>query len=375
MHTKMKYRPSLFLAICTTIVLNSCSVWNTSKVPTLSLLDVKTIPYETSFQQTKIGGLSGIDYDAKNDRYLMISDDRSEKNNARIYEAKIKIKDQKIDTITFEKVIFMKNKNQEFFQNYRKNQLDSVDPEDVRYNPNNNQLYWTSEGDRITNTTPPILVDPSIFVTKENGDYISEFQIPENLKMSATETGPRRNGVLEGLSFNIDFTKIYTNVEEPIFQDGETSTLQKGGIIRFYEFDINSQKNTQQFFYVLDPVAKAPIPSTAFAVNGVSGFINYKKDKLLVLERSYSTGTAACTIKIFDFDIKKATIATENAPKNIQNSKKLVLNLDTLGIFIDNVEGISLGPKLPNGKQTLLLISDNNFSDKQKNQIFLFQIN
>jgi hypothetical protein len=48
--------------------------------------------------------------------------------------------------------------------------------------------------------------------------------------------------------------------------------------------------------------------------------------------------------------------------------------MDDLGIFTDNIEGITFGPKLANGKPTLLFVSDNNFSDKQKTQILLFEV-
>ena len=48
--------------------------------------------------------------------------------------------------------------------------------------------------------------------------------------------------------------------------------------------------------------------------------------------------------------------------------------MDDLKIHIDNVEGICLGPQLPNGHSSLILISDNNFNSQQKTQIFLFEI-
>ncbi len=55
-------------------------------------------------------------------------------------------------------------------------------------------------------------------------------------------------------------------------------------------------------------------------------------------------------------------------------TKKLILNMDDLGIFTDNIEGITFGPKLANGKQSILFVSDNNFSDKQKTQVLLFEV-
>ena len=54
--------------------------------------------------------------------------------------------------------------------------------------------------------------------------------------------------------------------------------------------------------------------------------------------------------------------------------KKLLLNMDDLGIYIDNIEGVTFGPLLPNGHKTLLFIADNNFSPFEKSQVLLFEI-
>ena len=44
--------------------------------------------------------------------------------------------------------------------------------------------------------------------------------------------------------------------------------------------------------------------------------------------------------------------------------------------FIDNIEGITLGPKLSNGNQSLILVADDNFQvyGKQLNQFLLLEI-
>jgi hypothetical protein len=47
------------------------------------------LPWRQEFQGTTVGGLSGIDYDAANDEWVMISDDRSQFNPARYYRAKL----------------------------------------------------------------------------------------------------------------------------------------------------------------------------------------------------------------------------------------------------------------------------------------------
>lgn len=110
----------------------------------------------------------------------------------------------------------------------------------------------------------------------------------------------------------------------------------------------------------------------------ISAIQYYRKDQLLVVERSYSVGRQACTIKVYLCDLSKATdvknLATLKNKSYTLASKKLILNMDDLGIYMDNIEGLTFGPKLANGKQSLLFVSDNNFSDKQKTQVLLFEV-
>ncbi len=39
---------------------------------------------------------------------------------------------------------------------------------------------------------------------------------------------------------------------------------------------------------------------------------------------------------------------------------------------LDNIEGIALGPVLPDGRQSLVFVSDNNFSPAQVTQFLAF---
>jgi hypothetical protein len=80
----------------------------------------------------------------------------------------------------------------------------------------------------------------------------------------------------------------------------------KGGLIRLYSFDVN-WKNKAQYAYELDPIAQEPNPKDGFAVNGVSAIQYYGKDQLLIVERSYSVGKQACTIKSLFVWFSKAT--------------------------------------------------------------------
>ena len=198
--------------------------------------------------------------------------------------------------------------------------------------------------------------------------------------MHAIEKGPHQNGVLEGMSFSKDFKTLFVNLEEPLYEDGPRADLTDNHPwIRIYQFDVKSKKNTGQYAYQLDAVAYPAIPADKFMVNGVPDILCVSDKKLIVLERSFSTGRLPCTIKIFMADLEKATNIQENVsllqkPPATFVSKKLLLNMDSLGIYVDNVEGVTFGPTLPNGHKTLLLVTDNNFAFFEKTQFFLFEI-
>ncbi|MGF2414304.1 MAG: esterase-like activity of phytase family protein, partial [Ferruginibacter sp.] len=134
-----------------------------------------------------------------------------------------------------------------------------------------------------------------------------------------------------------------------------------------------------QYAYKLEPVAYSANPANGFKINGVPDILSIGNNKLLVIERSFSTGRLPCTIKVFITELNAATnikdVASLKENSNfIPATKKLLLNMDDLGIYIDNVEGVTFGPILPNGHKTLLFVADNNFAALEKAQLLLFEI-
>lgn len=350
----------------------------TNSTPRLNFVNAIEIPYNQDFKNTKIGGLSGIDYDKKQDIYYLICDERSQVNPSRFYTAKIDLNNNQIQAINFQDTHTLKNQEGKLFGNWLSTPETSADPEDIRYNPKSNSLIWSSEGARVLTSDKTVLQNPSITFMDLKGNFKDYIKLSSNLEMQKEEKGPRNNGTLESITFDKNYKNIYTCVEEPLFEDGEKASTDKGALIRLYQFNVKTKKNTAQYAYLLDPIAKEPNPKGSFGVNGVAAIQYYKKDQLLVLERSYSTGTLACTIKVYLCDLKKATDVKNLASLKNQSievaSKKLILNMDDLGIFTDNIEGLTFGPKLANGHQSLIFVSDNNFSDKQKTQLLLFEV-
>jgi hypothetical protein len=271
----------------------------------------------------------------------------------------------------------------EFAQVYPGSKQDrkrTPDPEALRYNPLTQQMIWSSEGERIVNAKDTVLNNPAITIIQPNGTWVDTFTLPPNLYMHASENGPRQNGVLEGMTFADNYQTLYVNVEEPLYEDGPKADLTPNkAFVRLYKFDVATQKNTAQYAYELDPVAYAPIIAGTFKVNGIPDMLDLGNGQLLIIERSFSTGRLACTIKVFTINVKGATNIINN-PSLIQNNqftpvkKQLLLNMDDLGVFTDNIEGVTFGPVLPNGHPTLLFVADNNFAAYQRSQFFLFEI-
>lgn len=200
------------------------------------------------------------------------------------------------------------------------------------------------------------------------------------MHMTIDNRGPRQNSVFEGLSFADNYKTLYVSVEEPLLEDGEPADVnKKNALVRILRFDAASHANTAQYAYPLDPVAYAANPPGAYKINGVPEILSLENDRLLVMERSYSTGRLACVVKLFIADFTHATdIKNISSLKNntgfVSAEKKLLLNLEDLGVYIDNLEGMSFGPRLSNGHRSLILVSDNNFSPLQKTQFLLFEV-
>ena len=350
-----------------------------ANINSIKYLDTYEIPFNLKYNNTIVGGLSGIDYDAKKDLYYLLSDDRSEKNPARFYSAKIFITQKGIDSLAFKEVINMLQPDGEVYPGSIQNRFKTPDPEAIRHNPQNNYLVWSSEGERIVKANDTVLVDPAVLIINSGGKYVDSFALPGILKMKPGENGPRRNGVLEGMSFADNFKTLYMSVEEPLYEDGpRADVVDNNAFVRIIKFDVTAKKCLAQYGYKLEPVAYAAKPESEFKINGVPDILSLGNNKLLVVERSFSTGRIACTIKVFIADLSNATDISLTVLKGSQSftpvKKTLLLNMDDLGIYTDNIEGVTFGPVLPNGHKTLLFIADNNFNILEKAQILLFEV-
>ena len=163
---------------------------------------------------------------------------------------------------------------------------------------------------------------------------------------------------------------FFTATENALVQDGPPATVAAGSPSRLLRYNLQRGELDRQYVYWTDPIAEPPVPANQFAVNGLVEVLPLNNQFMLAMERSFSVGAPGTgnTIKLYDVALPGAddvngfdSLATLLA--GIQPVEKtLLLDLDELGIPLDNLEGMTFGPDLPDGRRSLILVSDNNFS-------------
>lgn len=327
-----------------------------------------------------VGGLSGIDYDVKNDQYYLISDDPSQVSPARIYTARIEINRGKIDTVQITGLIPILQANGKEYPKLGTDKTVKPDGESVRYNPLTKQLLWSSEGERLFKNGDTTLVQPALTLISEKGAYLDTIPLPAAFHFTRQEKGVRKNAFFEGLTYADDYKTLYASLEEPLYEDGKQAAFgYDKALTRILQFDVKTKKNTAQYAYNLGELPVQPTVDMDWNVNGISEILAINKHTLLIMERAWAKGHDDHTfVKLYLVNLNGAENVINN-PSFVQNppkplSKKLLFDFDTLNRHIDNFEGVTFGPKLPNGNQSLIFCVDNNFGKTQVQQFFLFEV-
>ena len=348
----MLRRMSLVLAAVVLVVAPAATAKKGPKpkhAPSLEFRGQAIIPTGTTFAGTTVGGLSSIAY-AGGSTFYAISDDQT---NARFYKLRADIADGQLSSgdVTFQSVTILKQPDGTPYPTA------SLDPEGFALTKHNRQAIVTSEG--FANR----LIPPWIRVYNLDGSYVRDLPVPDDFIPNAAGT----RGVRTNLGFESAATRgkhLFTGTEAALVQDGPPATLTNGSPARLLRYDVKKNTLERQWTYLTDPIAESPVPPTQFAVNGLVEVLPLWKKRLITMERSFSVGAPGTgnKIKLYVTELKK----------DGTTQKTLLLNLDALGIPLDNVEGMAFGPRLRHGERTLLLVSDNNFAASQFTQFLLF---
>ncbi|MYM83665.1 esterase-like activity of phytase family protein [Duganella sp. FT50W] len=338
----------------------------------LRLIGEQRIPHRLVFDGTVVGGLSGIDYDARSDTWVMASDDRSEFSPARFYTARLDYDATQFRAIKLEAVHLFRQADG---STYPAQQGEVADIEAVRVDPQDGSIWYASEG------SGSLGLSPFVRRAAADGSYRVALPMPDLFKDDpGHQRGPRNNLSVEGLSFAPDGQSLWLGMEAPLYQDGPVATQEHGAVSRLTQF-ARSGKVLAQYAYPVDRVQGVPAAGH-FGDNGVSEILVFDTYHLLVLERSGvqdAAGHFTFHIRLYMVELDGATnVGGYPALTGVDYQplrKQLLLNFDSAGLNkVDNLEGMSWGPLLPNGHRSLVLVSDDNFSDDQVTQLLAFEL-
>lgn len=341
----------------------------------LQFLGEVTFPTTYTFDGTTVGGLSGLSYDASTNSYVAISDDRSQINPARFYTLTIDIADGDLvaGDVVFTDVTTLTDADGVSFPAL------SLDPEGIVIT-DEGALFISSEGDATAG------IAPFINAFSLSGQQVGELPVDDKYLPTLT-SGIRNNLAFESLTITPNQRYLYTATENALLQDGTAATTDDGSLSRIIQYDLVTGEAVAEFFYEVDEVADEPIPAGQFSTNGLVELLALDNSgTLLALERSFSVGVGN-SVKLYEIRTQGATNVigidalpfspedpTERVDIDAVVEKRLLLDLGDLGITLDNLEGMALGPTLADGRQSLVIVSDNNFSGTQFTQFLGFAL-
>lgn len=278
------------------------------------------------------GGISGIDRIA-GDRYIGISDDRSEKGPARAYPLTLpRTATGGTGTATIGAPVTLTDADGKPYAR------GTVDPESIRVTPGGD-LLWSSEGDADAG------IAPAVTLAGPDGQARLSYTIPEYHRPGPGR-GIRNNQAYEGL----------TLTEGPLQQDSRN---------RLTVYDTATGMPRAEYAYQLDPA------DPGADGRGATEILAVGDGTFLTLERGYVPGQGTRG-KLYRVRLGAATDVLGRPTldgREVTVEKEELPDFSPHGENPDNIEGMTWGPDQPDGRRTLLVTTDDNFSRSQRSLV------
>jgi 3-phytase/alkaline phosphatase D len=335
----------------------------TVSVESIEFIGGVTFPTGTVFDDTEVGGLSGIVYDKWRRQYYALSDDKSVVNPARYYTLRIDLRDGSFDDgdLEFKDVTFLKDMSGDLFAK------GSLDPEGFEMVWG--QLYIGSEEDATDN--------PWIARFHRSGQMKKLLPLDDKFAPVSDGFGVHGNLAFESLTATPNNRYLYAATEASLQQDGSPATLTEGSPARVIEYKLWGTKLKREFVYEVAPIPFDSDPPGIFADNGLVELQALdNKGTFLAMERSFAVGVGN-TIRLFETSLRGATnvAGQDTLVGNYKAmSKDFVYDFEATGVGLDNFEGMAFGPRLADGRRLLIVVSDNNFNSGQATKFFAFAV-
>lgn len=335
---------------------------------TLAFLDDHNIPTGSMLDGVEMGGLSGLWIDPASGQSWAICDDQNQYGPPRFYALGVALTASELSVSPTSFTPFDTGTTP----------ANEMDAEGIA-RTSSGELYVSTEGD----TTP--VVAPALLHLGGDGSLIAELAVDAKFVPDGT-SGVRRNQGFEALTLSPDGSTLFTATEGALAQDGPVASFDEGHRCRIVRYDVASGSPTAEHFYLTDPVPPAAPGALGEASIGLPELLALSNDRLLALERAsvQVDGVYTNTIRVYEVHLEGAANIRDSDPMPsdaVPVDKRLVLDLDDIlpeldpsHPTLDNVEAMSFGPTLPDGRATIVLMSDNNFGPTQRTAFFAFAI-
>jgi len=331
----------------------------------LSLVGRAVLPRDLEYEKTRVGGLSGLAWDAENGCFLAISDDRGRFGPVRVYRIRLDVAPRRDGRYPFTATASVDGMTLLTDAKGRPFVPSRIDTEGIALLPG-----------RLLVSTEAIArhgIPAAITEHAPDGRLRRELPLPAKL-LPAPGRGVRDNLGFEGLAATPDGRYLFAGLENALEQDGAPADVKTPSPARLLRFDLSSGGLPAEFVYVVDPVSPPPPSEGLFRVNGLSDILALGPDRLLVLERQFIDGTGNAA-RIWDVSLEGATdvasLESLAGAAYVPARKTLLVDLAQTGVALENFEGFAFGPTLPDGRASLVVASDDNFNPEQESTTFL----
>lgn len=335
----------------------------------LNLLGSHIIPHGTALNDWPVGGLSGLDYDAQTGDFYAISDDRAKRGPLRLLRFRWPIEGRRLGPLELLEHIPINDPQGQPYPRLGQHSAARPhvpDAEALRFDPASRSLWWASEGD-ARHAMPPLLRQVNL-----RGQHLQDLPLPPMLReVQRPGHGPRNNLGPEGVALSPDGS-LWLAMEGSLQQDGNPG--EKPAPVRISQLQPSSGQLMAQYAYQPDPYGSQGM----FGENGVSDILSLDARYLLVLERGFSL-ISGLRLKLFLADTQGGS-TVQNLP-SLKDAAYTPMPKRLIQDFwhselrpLDNMEALCWGPRLPNGRRSLITLTDNNFNRLQKTQIAAFEL-
>lgn len=306
-------------------------------------------------------GISAITYDRRRDRFYAIGD--------KLYTLKRNVDFNNednigIQSVNLESAIALTDKNGNTYADA------TIIPKGIALTPQ--QTVYISGSQLSSNHLIPFIQEFDV----KTGRMLQSLPIRDRYFSDATNAkeqtkGIQDNSTFASLTFNATGTvptsgepiNLFTATESPLVQDRELSNSEQGAKSRFLHYLIGygSPMLLAEYAY---PLNKDSLEET----------LSLESNHFLSLEKSQQQLTSSG--KIYQFTTGGATDTSriESLKGKIKGmrsiKKKLLLDLNELDIPTGNLQGMTFGPRLPDGTKSLIVLSN---SDRAT-QFLLFRL-